>query len=370
MRLGGAASMARLARWLGPWADEQARPEHVERRTVSIAPERPGDRPMQAWVFSPTRRRPIGSLLLVPGLHFRGPSDPRMERFTRIVADAGVVVLAPFLPDFLELRVEPGLLRDTERALAALEALPHRPAGRPGMFSISFGSLPALRVASDEAHAHRLGGLVVFGGYADWNETIRFSLHGAPDRPHDPLNRPVVFLNLLEHLPGAPEDPTPLADAWRRYVRATWNQPEMKERRRHEPVARALAEELPETMRELFLVGCGVAPGGWELCQQALARASDRAWLDPRPHLGGLRCPTWIVHGRDDDVIPYTEAGALLDAMPPSVRAREHVTGLYAHTGQSRVRELLGALPTLARELGAMAGILRAIVAASTDRAR
>jgi len=307
-------------------------------------------------------------MLLVPGLHFMGPADPRMQRFTRIVADAGIVVLAPFLPDFLDLRVTPQLMRDTERALGALEALPDKPPGRPGIFSISFGSLPALRVASDPAHADRVGGLVVFGGYADFAETVRFSLEGEAGRPHDPLNQPVVFINLIDRLPGAPSEPEPLCDAWRRYVRATWNRPEMKERARYEPVARQIAAELPAACRELFLMGCGVVPGGLELVREALEQGGGpAAWLDPRPDLAGLRCPTWIVHGRDDDVIPYTEAERLARALPAGVAARHLVTGMYAHSGKSSVGELLASVSELAREVRAMASILHAIVAASTD---
>jgi len=364
-------TLARLARWLGPWTADDARPGGVERHAVDVPARAPGERAFRAWVYGPRGRRPRGSLLVVPGLHYAGPSDRRLDRFAAVLADAGIVVLAPFLPDFSEMRVGRGLVRDTERALEALLELPGRPPGRPGAFSISFGSMPALRLASSERYGDELAGLVVFGGFADWNETIRFSLSGDGDRPHDPLNQPVVFMNLIEHLEERPSDATSVMEAWFDYVRATWGRPEMKERERHAAVAERIAGELDDAARELFLVGCGLLPGGFERCSRALERAGDGyAWIDPRPYLEGIRCPVYLVHGRDDDVIPHTHAALLAKAMPDHASVQVHVTGMYAHTGKAGLGEMLRRAPEMARELRSMVAILRAITAVATDTAR
>lgn len=363
-------TLTRLARWLGPWTAEAARPRDVRRRVIDVPARESGQRRFHAWVYGPRRRRPTGSLLVVPGLHYAGPADPRLDRFASILADAGIVVLVPFLPDFSELRVGRGLVRDAERALEALLGLPERPPGRPGAFSISFGSMPALRLAASERWGDELAGLVVFGGFADWNDTIRFSLRGDGDRPHDPLNQPVVFMNLIEHLPDRPRDVTSVMEAWFDYVRATWGRPEMKVRERHAAVAERIAADLDGPERELFLVGCGLRPGGYEMCVRALENAGDGfAWLDPRPHLGSLRCPVYLVHGRDDDVIPHTHAALLEEAMPAGARVQVHLTGMYAHTGKASIGELLRMAPELAGELRSMTGILRAIAGVATDSA-
>jgi len=364
------ACTARLLRWLGPWAPESRVPAGVSRRTIHIGGAAGGE--LEARVYVPRHRPPVGSLLLVPGLHYLGPADPRMDRFASILGAAGIVVLAPFLPDFCALRVSPRLIPDTRRALDALLELDERPRDRrPGMFSISFGSLPALRVAASEDRAGSIGGLVVFGGYADWGETLRFALHGDGDLPHDPLNRPVVFMNLVDHLEGVPADPEPLLAAWARYVRSTWGRPEMKARERWEPAAREVAATLDDDARELFLVGCGLAPGGWDLCRRALERGGDaHAWLDPRPHLAGLRCPIHLVHGRDDDVIPHTQLEALAEAIPTGVPLHRWLTGMYAHTGQTGVARLAAMAPALAGEIRSMAGILEAITSTATDAHR
>ncbi|MEM9071788.1 MAG: hypothetical protein AAGE52_24980 [Myxococcota bacterium] len=345
----------RLARWLGPWTGEKAVPLRVRRREMTV-PAQADALPFPAWIYTP--EGPIhGALLLVQGLHYAGPADPRLDRFCRILADAGILVFAPFLPDFARMRVEPTLVRDAERAFDVLLSLPERPAHvRPGVFSISFGSLPAIALASKRPE---VGGLMLFGGYADFRETIRFSLLGSPGRAHDPLNQCVVFMNLLEHLPT--KDPASLQQAWMHYVKSTWGRPHMKPRAAFEPLARQIASSLGDENRELFLVGTGVLPGGKALLDETLPH-KDVAHLDPLPFARVVACPTIVSHGRDDDVIPFEHAEKLQTAIPG---ASCFLTGMYAHTGHSGLASLLGQLP---RELRAMVGIVQGM--ASTAGAR
>jgi pimeloyl-ACP methyl ester carboxylesterase len=345
------SAIARLARWLGPWTPESSRPTGIVRRRLLLH----GSRPFDAWLYEP-RGAAIGALLVVPGLHYLGPADPRLDRFLAILADAGLRVLCPFLPELRALRVGPSVVADAGVAFDALEALPGGPAVRPGVFSISFGSYPAIHVAA--SRAERVGSLLLFGGYASFEDVIRFSLGDDSGRAYDPLNRPVVFLNLLAHLDGVPADPEPLRRAWITFVRRTWGRPALKRPGALDPLAHAMAATLPSDARELFLVGTGVAPGGAERIRAALARGrADFAHLDPRPACAGIRAPVTLVHGLDDDVIPHPQSALLAEAMPSHVSTRLLLTGLYAHTGH-------GALDpsTLAGEARALVGILEALI--------
>jgi pimeloyl-ACP methyl ester carboxylesterase len=361
-------------RWLAPGVDETRRPRHVRRQSIAVAGSADGRAPFEAWLYSPTRRPPRGCLLVVPGLHFLGPADPRLDRFLTVLAGAGLAVLAPFLPDFVSLGVRRGLVDDLGRAFDALGAHPDRPDGvRPGLLSISFGSLPALRLAAAPSHAERVGGLVVFGGYADWAETIRFCLTGLVDgRPvatRDPLNQPVVLMNVMGALPCPPADPARLRRAWEGFVRQTWGRTAMKAPDAFPRVARALLDDVHPADRQLFLIGCGVEPGALDLVEQALASTEAVDFLDPRPHLGGLACPVHLIHGRDDDVIPYTQLEALARAIPAHVPMRAYLTGLYAHTGRSGLLERAGQLPELAGEARTLVAVLRAVVEVATTSA-
>lgn len=356
-----AARGARLARWLGPWTDDAEVPPGIARREIEVL----GSTRFRARVWRREDEAPSGSLLLVPGLHFAGPADPRLDRFARVLARSGLLVLSPFLPDFSRLVVGPDLVPDTHAALEALLAQPDHPSARPGIFSISFGSMPALRVAA--ARGEQISSLIVFGGFADFRTTIRYALSGDGTRPNDPLNAPVVFVNLVEHLGiDDPRDREALCAAWRVQCTRTWGKEENKRPEVYQRVAREIAETLPSHLREPFLVGSRAAPGTVPRALEALERSSGAFdWVDPRPHLEGMRCDVDLVHGTGDDVIPHEESAALLAAMPRHVRARRHLTGLYGHTKGAGVSHLASEAGAAAREVGALVGILGAIARAS-----
>lgn len=361
MDLERAALAGRLARTLGPWAKGIA--PGVARRTLRVDPRRAGEAPFEAWLYTP-RRRATGALLIAPGLHWLGPADPRLDTFCRALSASGIVVLCPFLPDFREMRVRTSLGPDLLRAYDAFLELPELPHRRPGVFSISFGSLPALFVAA----RRETGGLVCFGAFADFEDTLRFCISGrtrhARDdstRPHDPLNACVVLLNLLEHLDARDHDA--VAAAWRAYVRRTWGRAHLKHHEAFAPIARATSAALAHPVdRELFLIGARVEPGAEELLELGLKRRGGTADLDPMPFARHVEVSACATHGRDDDVIPVEHAELLARALP---RGRAFVTGAYAHTGSTPIAELL---PQALAEARAMRDIVFGIAGAALGR--
>ena len=152
--------MFTLARWLGPWADPAKAPE------VAIIEDRIDD--MRVRIYGAPRR---ATYLIAPGLHYAGADDPRMDRFCRILARAGHLVIAPFIPDYLALMPNARAIADFRRAF---DALPRWSAHRPVVFSISFGSLLAFALAAEVGDA--IERLVIFGGYGSGlNELSSYS---------------------------------------------------------------------------------------------------------------------------------------------------------------------------------------------------
>jgi pimeloyl-ACP methyl ester carboxylesterase len=337
-------AIPRLARWLGPWADPAKAPA-----VDTYDDELDG---MRVRIYGRRRRR-ARTFLIAPGLHYAGPDDPRMDRFCRILATAGHLVVAPFIPAYLALMPDATAIADFARVAAALPRWSDSPA-RPVVFSISFGSLLAFALAAE--HPDAVERLVIFGGYSDFHETMRFCLTGevASGRlaTRDPLNQPVVIMNLLDIIELERSARDALVAGWRRYVERTWGRVEMKADRRFVAVAEELAPMIPEPVRELFLIGIGARPGATELAMEALERFDARP-LDPSPYLPRVTCRVDLVHGTDDDVIPY-EMSHELGRRLVNADARVHVTGLYGHTGSQRPP--LGAL---ARELATMLRVLR-----------
>lgn len=351
-----------LLRWLGPWAGDHATPRGVAREQRHVPGGSRG--PLRVYRYRPAGE-PVGAYLIAPGIHFLGADDPRFDRFCRILARAGFLVDAPFLPDHVAMKIAASATDDLAVAFDALE----RDHARPAVFSISFGSLPAIGLAARESHRDRVGGVVLFGGFCDFRATLRFCLTGqatfegrALTLPHDPLNAPVVWLHFLDLL-SLPCDRAVVERAYREMVHRTWGKKELKVAGARDAIAHEIAARLGPDDRRVFLLGCGL---GDEDPAPVLDAALDAAgpafsFADPRPMLPRIAAPLTVVHGREDDVIPWCEADKLVAARH-GAPTRKIVTGLYAHTGAS--------LPTpqeLASELAAMVSLL-GVLGAPTGR--
>lgn len=314
-----------LIRWLGPWAEGRV-PAGARREELSL------EGALRGHLFTPAARKPIGAWLVVQGLHYQGPADPRFDRFCRVLAQAGFLVLAPFLPDHCALRLSEKSAGDLAVAFDELERRARElRLGKPAVFSISFGSQPAIALAARPSHAERIATLVLFGGFADFGATIRHVIGGGD---HDPTNAPVVLLHLLDELEGV--DREKLAAALRAMVARTWGRPELKRPGARDAIAAELAAGLGPRERELFLQGCLLSPDAAGALGDLLARCEARfAFADPRPLLPQICAPILIVHGRDDDVVPWTEAFRLRAAIPARHPTETIVSGLYGHTAAS-----------------------------------
>ena len=364
-----------LARWLGPWASMSKKPDFsVLRKTVRIPATRAGERSFDAWFYLPTRRPVEGAFIMSPGLHYLGAADHRMRRLATVLASSGIAVFSPFLRDYLDLKVTPQSVEDLQRAFRVLIRRPELPEGmRPGVFSISFGSLLALRLISEPSLRDLVGGAVVFGGYGVWDETIRFCLTGEVDgvvtMKRDVLNQPVVYMNLLEDFVAPPRDPRPVMDAWTRTIHATWGRDEFKRGDRLIELAHQIAPKVPEAQRSLFLSGVGANEDHQEALE-ALDRSEARlkAFVDPRPHLHRVRCPVYLVHGVDDDVIPVNQLDRLQEAFPASAEVHTYKTGMYSHSNSQQ--DFGEQIPALASELNTMIQMMLALVRASSDMGR
>jgi len=343
--------MARLGRWLGPWASDEVQPSGVRRERIQQGQT-------EAYVYRGSRK-PRRSLLLLPGLHFLGHEHPKLERFARILATAGYLVMTPELRAFRTLRVENNIFTDAENARRALSGLPDRPTEtKPDVMSISFSSAAALHLASQE----EIGRLFIFGGFSNWEDALRFSIAGRGSLPHDPLNRPAVYINLLPHMQVPAEEHASLRGAWLGFCRRTWGRPEMKARARYQPIAEELSRAIHEEFRPLFLEGCAADHSTEQAlvrCEEALRRSEGAFdWLEPATAAGMVRAKTTLIHGRRDDVIPVSEANRLAAYFSPETPVEVLVTGFYSHTQSERENSErvtpFGELKTLLRILKAL----------------
>ena len=331
-----------LARWLGPWADSAKAP-NVETRDEIVAG-------IKTRFYARGRKR----LLIAPGLHYAAADDPRMDRFCRIVAASGAEVIAPFSPDYLKLT--PG--NQAKADFTAVFDEIAKTGDKPIVFSISFGSLLAFALAAERGD--QIERLIIFGGYSDFHAVMRFCLTGQVESgrqaTRDPLNQPVVLMNLLHILEHDRSQTAALVDGWMTYVRRTWGRAHFKVDRAFVPIAEEIAPSVPDSIRELYRIGIGVVPGAVDIAMPALEKF-DASPLDPTPYLARVKNRVDLVHGMDDDVIPFEQSHDLAKQLT-SADVRLHITGLYGHTGTQRLP--IGAM---AKELVTMVRVLRVLSA-------
>jgi pimeloyl-ACP methyl ester carboxylesterase len=358
----------RLIRWLGPWAGGVRSPVAVKRRRMLLPANGKENCAVEVFVYAPADRPAVGSYVLVHGLNPRGPSDARCDRFARILAHAGFVVMSPRLDALTQMRLDASAIGQLSCCLEAMIGIEEHPVDTlPGVFSISFGSHPALLTAASLRARHLVGSLVVFGGYANFVDTCRFMSGFTSPRDDEPQPDPTCRAGLAINM--APvlfreADCHRLTQAWWAFVIRVWGMPEMKESARFSEFAQELAGGLPAGLARVFLQGCGVIPGFSESVEDALTRI-DVDSMDPRRHLSAIRCPVHLIHGRRDDVIPCSQMEVLAAGLS-NTRARRYLTGFYDHSrGDSRTLAL-GRLPALAKEAKTMGAMVHALALGGT----
>lgn len=200
-------------------------------------------------------------LVLAHGMHEEGITEPRLVRFARALAGAGIVVFTPEVPNLSRYRI---VHADVETIAAAARALAHRLGReRVNVFGISFGGGLALRAACEPALRDAIARVITLGAHHDAARVSRFFLgepalgptgQRAEVEPHQ-YGRTAIWMSLFGTKHNAP----------------------FSESERREAL-RALRGQTPE-----------------------LDRASPR--YCPAP----LEVPAFLVHGTGDNVVPYTE---------------------------------------------------------------
>ena len=355
--LKGRMSLFTLLRWLGPWTDQARAPMGVRRTEIQTS-----DQEFSIWVYDTPS--PKGALYIVPGLHHEGPKDPRLDRFARVLAKAGIIVGVPFLPTSIGLVMKPELCSEAKKGLAAFQEHINRPCG---IFGISAASIAALAIGSDSDFQSNLLGIMLFGGFSSWKKAILFAACEDGVLPKDPLNLPVVFLNLWQNMNIDVADEAVLLKTWREFIYTTWEKEEMKPFNRYSVVAQSLSQKVHFKDRMIFLQGTSVEPGGAEIVRDVIRTGlSGYEWLDPEPHLDNLNSPLFLTHGRDDVVVPYQQSFALQAMSPPDTPT--YITGFYDHTGITNLWRLFSLVPRIPQEIIHSIQLLRSMILISRGK--
>jgi hypothetical protein len=260
---------------------------------------------------------PRAAIVVVPGAVPLGKDDPRLTTFATTLARAGFAVLAPEIKGYRQLRIRPSDAREIADAFAYLIRRPElAPEGRAGMFAFSYSVGPALLAALENDIREQLRFVVGVGGYHDLQRAMRFFTTGWFEHEGkwyhitpDDTGKMVLVYSSLDYFAG----PT------REHDRRVFDQ--MVTLRSRDPHAdlTPLAAELGSDAHAVYALAANTDPACFPELFSRLPAAmrADIDRLDLARHdLKPLKARLILVHGRNDNLIPYPESLALAADSP------------------------------------------------------
>ena len=282
------------------------------RTTVSYRRE---DRVGVADLYEPDQ--PIGaSLVLVPGFTPQGKDDPRLVDLAFSLARARFLVLVPDLQGSREMRVrleDAQNIADAAAYLAEKETPVHR--GDVGVVAISYAvGLAVLATMQPQAQG-KIQFLVGIGGYYDLTAVVTFITTGKYREPGETAWRTAhpdpaakwIFLASNVGAVAAPSDRKALAAIARRRLRIP-DAPVDDLAAGLSPDGRSLFDLLTNTEAERVEGLLARLPVSVRRHIEALSLTNHDL-----SHLAGRLI---LIHGREDNLIPYTESMSLKAAVP------------------------------------------------------
>jgi pimeloyl-ACP methyl ester carboxylesterase len=269
------------------------------------------DGPLLARIYTPARS-PSHTVVVFPGVHGGGVDEPRLATFCGRLASTGLEVVCAPLPElrhFLITHHSTDAIEDVTLDVANDPSL--TPRGRVGLVGVSFSGGLALVAAGRPRLRGRLEAVLSLGGYGDLPRALRFLCTGElPDgshrTPHD-YGLAVIALAAVPRL--VPADQTAaLERGIRTFLEASLDDSPAQTRASALVAdARAQAAALPEPARGILdaTLDRRVDTLGRLLAPLVDSLASDPALSPERSPI--TDAPVFLLHGRDDNVIPSTE---------------------------------------------------------------
>ena len=285
------ATSAFLVEFLGQgrWRPLSALTREPFTRPLAAPPSPAGAVAIDLHVRSALRRPP--GLVLVHGVSPEGKDDVRLREAAALLARAGWAVAVPTVRGLTVLRLRPD---DAGTVSASVQALKAAGYPRVAILGVSLGAGPALLAASEPDRAEDVSAVLALGGYASAVELLRYTLTGA-----------YAFAELSGRAPVHEEAIAQFARANSALVDGT---------------GRRLVDHRD--------------PGAFDRLVDALPRPTRELLdaLSPGRVLGGLHAPLFLVHGRQDPAVPFTESLRLRTAALAAGRpVRATIVGALGH---------------------------------------
>jgi acetyl esterase/lipase len=284
----------------------------------------------RSLLYRPAAAGPWPGAAVLDGVSKLGIEDPRLIHFARSTAACGFVALTVDLPDMRRYFLA---LHDVKRIVRAFRALRARPEVDPqnlGIIGFCFGASFSLLAAAELGPDESVGWIGGYGGYYDFGDVIHYGVTGAYPAGQsyrvapDPYVRKIYFFNHLHHFELPPAQEEALRTVLLHDLR-----------REPDELARS-TRDLPPAVREVYRqIVTPSDPAAASLFERARAEVpNDFIQFNVAPRLPRIQVGrVYLLHARDDAIIPAPETGRLAQALRGAGIApvQMHITSLFAH---------------------------------------
>ena len=264
-------------------------------------------------------------MVVVHGVHHLGVNEPRLMAFSRALAQSGIQVFTPELPDIADYQITHG---SVDVIGAAAQHFAHQVGAPVGVLGLSFAGGESLLAAADPQYANSIAFVMAIGAQDDMHRVSEFFVTGKiarPDgsvatlKPHEYGPLVLMYSHLDEFFPASD-------------IPAT-----------KETLKLLLWEDVPSSKLAAAKLS---APSRQKIArlyehdssvfnaqiQTAVDRhAAEMASVSPHGQLQSLQRPVLLLHGAGDDVIPATEMLWLEKDVPEPYLREALITPLLSH---------------------------------------
>jgi pimeloyl-ACP methyl ester carboxylesterase len=308
---------------------------HAVTNADVTVPTRHGAVPARITRAAGSRR----TVVVFPGVHSGGVDEPRLAALTARLAATGATVVSVPLPELRVYRITPASTDAIEDAVGwTASQRDLAPSGTVGVVGVSFSGGIAIVAAGRLSLRDRISAVISIGGHADLPRVMTYLCTGtlpggatAP-APHD--YGAAIMLRAAIPALVPPEQVAPMTDALVAFLDASSDAGTHPARAAERlATAHALADRLDDPARTLMQLThardvAAVGPKLLPLVETLGGNAALSPDRSPAPHV-----PVYILHGRDDTVIPSFEASELADYLRRQGNQNTHVmlTPLLSH---------------------------------------
>ncbi|UCH09256.1 MAG: hypothetical protein JSU61_08420 [Fidelibacterota bacterium] len=281
---------------------------------------------MPYLVYRPLAREVAPAIVLLHGATPHGEEHPALDQLARALAHTGLLVFVPRLPRLKAVLIDETNVYSMQLFYRFIQGDERVVPGRISVAGTSFAGGLLLKALLDPLMQQPPPRAVLaYGSYCDLETTLRFVLTGRleaqgtvtsvePDR----WAQVIFFYNYLDHIPGE-FDKQVLRELLEYYI---------QDRVEEGDAARDQLQPSERRVADLILTPGN--PDSTTLAEEVLQHARPVLQdLSPSYFYSQIHFPFWVLHGRHDLMVPYTEALALKQLLPEQVKM--YVTNLYSH---------------------------------------